>query len=88
MLTPIDITLPVELRPFQIAINQLLKDLKSYLVKEKRFIADASHELRTPLSILLVHADNIKKSTSKEETDAAANAILISTKRLCFYRIR
>ena len=82
MLTPIDITLPVELRPFQIAINQLLKDLKSYLVKEKRFIADASHELRTPLSILLVHADNIKKSTSKEETDAAANAILISTKRL------
>lgn len=81
-LTPLDLQLPEELKPFQHAINQLLGDLESYLDKEKRFIANASHELRTPLSILLVHADNIKTAENKQEVEAAADAILISTRRL------
>ena len=80
--SPLDLQLPLELKPFQNAINQLLDDLESYLEKEKRFIANASHELRTPLSILLVHADNIKAAKSKPEIEAAADAILISTRRL------
>jgi two-component system sensor histidine kinase QseC len=81
-LTPLNLQLPIELRPFQTAINQLLDDLGRYLEKEKRFIASASHELRTPLSILLVHADNIKAAENKSDTTAAADAILTSTKRL------
>ena len=81
-LTPLNLQLPTELQPFQNAINQLLDDLENYLEKEKRFIANASHELRTPLSILLVHADNIKIAQSKEETHTAADAILVSTRRL------
>ena len=81
-LTPLNLPLPIELRPFQTAINQLLDDLGRYLEKEKRFIANASHELRTPLSILLVHADNIKSAENKDEITVAADAILTSTKRL------
>ena len=81
-LTPLNLQLPSELKPFQSAINQLLGDLELYLEKEKRFIASASHELRTPLSILLVHADNIKEAKSKGEITAAADAILTSTRRL------
>lgn len=82
LLTPLDIELPVELKPFQIAINQLLDDLKRHVEKEKRFVANASHELRTPLSILLVHADNIKNAKSNDDCAPAAEAILVSTKRL------
>jgi two-component system, OmpR family, sensor histidine kinase QseC len=81
-LTPLNVELPAELKPFQHAINQLLADLDSYLEKEKRFIASASHELRTPLSILLVHVHNIKNAQNREEIDAAADAISISTRRL------
>lgn len=81
-LTPLNLQLPSELKPFQSAINQLLGDLELYLEKEKRFIASASHELRTPLSILLVHADNIKGAESKGDITAAADAILTSTRRL------
>lgn len=82
LLTPLDIELPIELKPFQIAINQLLDDLKHHIEKEKRFVANASHELRTPLSILLVHADNIKNAKKNDDCAPAAEAILVSTKRL------
>lgn len=82
LLAPLDIELPVELKPFQIAINQLLDDLRRHIEKEKRFVANASHELRTPLSILLVHADNIKNAKSNDDCAPAAEAILVSTKRL------
>jgi two-component system sensor histidine kinase QseC len=82
LLTPLDIELPVELKPFQLAINQLLDDLKRHIEKEKRFVANASHELRTPLSILLIHADNIKNAKKNEDCTSAAEAILVSTKRL------
>lgn len=81
-LQPIELELPVELKPVQKAINQLLDDLASYLEKEKRFIANVSHELRTPLSVLLIHADNVKNAVNKDEIELASEAILISTKRL------
>ncbi|EIK43204.1 integral membrane sensor signal transduction histidine kinase [Cellvibrio sp. BR] len=82
LLTPLDIELPVELKPFQIAINQLLDDLKRHIENEKRFVANASHELRTPLSILLVHADNIRNAKTNDDCTFAAEAIMVSTKRL------
>lgn len=82
LLTPLDIELPVELKPFQIAINQLLDDLKRHIENEKRFVANASHELRTPLSILLVHADNIRNAKTNDDCTSAAEAIMVSTKRL------
>lgn len=81
-LKPLDIQLPVELITFQHSVNNLLDDLNHYLEKEKRFIANASHELRTPLSILLIHADNIKSANNTTEVHTAADAILISTRRL------
>lgn len=81
-LKPLQMELPRELQPFQHAVNTLLQELKSYISKEKRFIADASHELRTPLSILQLHTDNLAKAHSGDEIQLANDAIQKSTKRL------
>jgi len=81
-LKPLQMELPRELQPFQHAVNTLLAELKSYISKEKRFIADASHELRTPLSILQLHTDNLAKAQSAHEIQLANQAIQKSTKRL------
>lgn len=81
-LQPLSMTLPRELQPFQNAVNTLLNELKSYVSKEKRFIADASHELRTPLSILQLHTDNLAKAQSTAQMQLANAAIQKSTKRL------
>jgi len=80
--TPLDMELPRELQPFQNAVNTLLAELKEYVIKEKRFIADASHELRTPLSILQLHTENLSQATSTAEILEAREAIQRSTKRL------
>ncbi len=81
-LKPLQMELPRELQPFQHAVNTLLEELKSYISKEKRFIADASHELRTPLTILQLHTDNLAKAQSADEIKLANEAIQKSTKRL------
>ncbi len=81
-LKPLKMDLPRELQPFQLAVNTLLGELKSYISKEKRFIADASHELRTPLSILQLHTDNLAKASSSTDVQLANEAIQKSTKRL------
>lgn len=81
-LKPLQMELPRELQPFQHAVNTLLQELKSYISKEKRFIADASHELRTPLSILQLHTDNLAKAHSGDDIQLANDAIQKSTKRL------
>lgn len=81
-LKQLDLKLPRELEPFQHAINSLLAELKEYVIKEKRFIADASHELRTPLSILQLHTDNLSEAKSPADMLNANLAIQKSTKRL------
>jgi len=44
--------LPQELRPIVEVINQCIRRLNEYVLRQKRFIADAAHQIRTPLAVL------------------------------------
>lgn len=81
-LSKVEIKLPKELVPILTAINNLLYRVESYLLKEKRFIADASHELRTPLAIMKVHAENLESAEPRPDQLAAIQAINSGSKNM------
>ncbi|HDR9358292.1 TPA: two-component sensor histidine kinase [Burkholderia vietnamiensis] len=56
--------IPSELIPFVTSINRLIGRLKSAMVHQRRFIADAAHELRSPLAALSMQAENLSAATS------------------------
>ncbi len=45
-------TVPVELRPFQSALDGMLARLNTAMQQQEQLTADAAHELRTPLAIM------------------------------------
>jgi len=47
-----DIKVPVELRPFVQALNDMFERLNNVLQLQQQFTSDAAHELRTPLSLI------------------------------------
>jgi two-component system OmpR family sensor kinase len=49
--------LPLELRPFVVAINRLLARVEKSMHQQRRFVADAAHELRSPLTALSLQAE-------------------------------
>ncbi|WP_160109040.1 ATP-binding protein [Pseudomonas izuensis] len=51
--------LPVEIRPFVVAINRLLKRVAQSMETQRRFVADAAHELRSPLTALSLQAERL-----------------------------
>lgn len=48
----VDISVPRELFPFVLSINQLMQRVEEVIEREKRFTGYAAHELRTPLAAL------------------------------------
>ena len=50
-------TLPQEVRPLVIALNQLFSRTGELMQRERRFTSDAAHELRSPLAALKVQAE-------------------------------
>lgn len=52
---------PVEIQAVAVSFNQLLKEQRETIAREKRFIADASHELRTPLAAIRGHVKLIQR---------------------------
>jgi two-component system OmpR family sensor kinase len=54
-----DAHLPVELRPFVLAINRLLARVAQAMEAQRRFVADAAHELRSPLTALSLQAERL-----------------------------
>jgi len=54
-----DSHLPVEVRPFAVAINRLLARVEKSMESQRRFVADAAHELRSPLTALSLQADRL-----------------------------
>jgi len=59
-LHPIDENhLPVEVRPFVLAINRLLDRVAQSMETQRRFVADAAHELRSPLTALSLQAERL-----------------------------
>jgi two-component system OmpR family sensor kinase len=51
--------LPLEIRPFVVAINRLLGRVSQSMEAQRRFIADAAHELRSPLTALSLQAERL-----------------------------
>jgi two-component system OmpR family sensor kinase len=54
-----DSHLPVEVRPFALAINRLLGRVDKAMDVQRRFVADAAHELRSPLTALSLQAERL-----------------------------
>ena len=62
-LHPVDDThLPVEVRPFVVAINRLLARVDQSMATQRRFVADAAHELRSPLTALSLQAERLAQA--------------------------
>lgn len=55
--------LPVEVRPFAVAINRLLARVAQSMDAQRRFVADAAHELRSPLTALSLQAERLSEAT-------------------------
>lgn len=59
-LHPVEEThLPVEVRPFVVAINRLLARVAQSMDTQRRFVADAAHELRSPLTAMALQAERL-----------------------------
>lgn len=54
--------LPVEVRPFAVAINRLLARVGLAMDAQHRFVADAAHELRSPLTVLSLQAERLAQA--------------------------
>ena len=50
---------PVEVRPFVVAINGMLVRVAQSVDAQRRFVADAAHELRSPLTAMSLQADRL-----------------------------
>jgi len=64
--TSLDQRLPVsgtgdELDTLAVTFNELFERLKNDFMREKQFTADVSHELKTPLSVILGHANLLRR---------------------------
>ncbi|NCE92098.1 ATP-binding protein [Pseudomonas sp. L13] len=51
--------LPLEIRPFVVAINRLLTRVAHAMDSQLRFVADAAHELRSPMTALSLQSDRL-----------------------------
>lgn len=72
-----DSHLPIEVRPFAVAINRMLGRLGRAMEAERRFIADAAHELRSPLTALSLQAERLAET----EMSGAARTRLADLRR-------
>jgi two-component system OmpR family sensor kinase len=62
-----DSHLPVEVRPFAVAINRLLARVGQAMDTQRRFVADAAHELRSPLTALSLQAERLAEAAMSDQ---------------------
>lgn len=61
-----DVHLPVEIRPFVLAINRLLGRVSESMQAQRRFVADAAHELRSPMTAMSLQAERLADADMSE----------------------
>lgn len=67
-LSPLDTeTVPEEVAPLVMSINDLLTRLKDSIAAQKHFLADAAHQLKTPLAGLRMQADLAQREGANTE---------------------
>ncbi len=59
--------LPIEVRPFIVAINRLLERVSQSMDEQRRFVANAAHELRSPLTALSLQAERLADAEMSEQ---------------------
>ncbi|MDQ6680190.1 MAG: ATP-binding protein [Pseudomonadota bacterium] len=73
-LAPIDVpSLPLELQPLVVSINDLLARLAAAMVTQRQLTADAAHELRTPLTALRLQVQTLASASDEASRQAAAS---------------
>ncbi|TQV78171.1 hypothetical protein FKG94_13960 [Exilibacterium tricleocarpae] len=73
-------TVPLEIKPLIVALNDLLVRLDSALTSERRFTDNAAHELRTPLAALKTEVQVARRGARSEETVEMLDRILVRVK--------
>lgn len=63
--------LPEEIRPLVAELNDLLQRLRTAMVAQQAFVADAAHELRTPLTALRLQVQLAERAEDTDERSAA-----------------
>ncbi len=74
-------TLPLEIQPLVIALNDLLNRLDKALTHQRQFIADAAHELRTPLTAVSLQAQIVEHTQNSAESTAAMHTLKLGIAR-------
>ncbi len=64
-------SLPDEIHPLVIALNELLARLRASIDAQQAFVADAAHELRTPLTAVRLQLQLAEQAAGEEERAAA-----------------
>jgi two-component system sensor histidine kinase QseC len=81
-LQPVDSTsVPSEIQPLILALNELFERLLDAFNREKRFAADAAHELRTPLAAIKAHAQVALKASDQNELEQTLRKMIASVAR-------
>lgn len=81
-LKPVDLeSVPTEIEPLVIELNNLFNRLASAFERNKRFTADAAHELKTPLAALSTQTQVALRATTPEDRKAALLKVLASVNR-------
>lgn len=75
-------TLPQEVRPLVVALNQLFTRTGEFMQRERRFTSDAAHELRSPLAALKIQAEVAQLAQNDEPVrDHALNNLSVGIDR-------
>ncbi len=81
-LHPVDARhLPVEVRPFVVAINRLLVRVTHSMEAQHRFVADAAHELRSPLTAMSLQAERLAETNMSDLARDRLNTLQRGIKR-------
>ena len=56
-----------DLRPIEVALNNLLRQMHEAKLQQMRFVSDASHELRTPIAVIQGYVNMLDRWGSSDE---------------------
>lgn len=76
--------IPIEIKSFVVAINNLLNKIKFSVKSQRRFVNDAAHELRSPLTALLLQTDRLANVEMSDQARDRVNTLRQGNVHLSF----